>query len=270
MHPDELNLRQAINAAAARSREDGGREALHLRGRLARFLRDAGPERYTEAEAEYDGWMKGLHAYGGSGGGGGRQLSPEDKKLLNQELAECVSEYMDIREHQGEDVEDLMWELMSVSKRVYGPNSKEVADHSDRFGRYLSKKQSYGQAEQLLKKALVMKERSLGRDHPEIAGILRAIGRVLFEVNALKDAGDAFDKALTIDSRHGETPANMIEDMRSLGMVYCRQGHYDKGESMYRKVVDMDKKLRGGEEDPSVITEMNVLAVLLYAQGKMD
>lgn len=32
----------------------------------------------------------------------------------------------------------------------------------------------------------------------------------------------------------------------------------------------MDKKLRGGEEDPSVITEMNVLAVLLYAQGKMD
>ncbi|CAN0360237.1 unnamed protein product [Ectocarpus sp. 13 AM-2016] len=63
-----------------------------------------------------------------------------------------------------------MWELLSVSKRVYGLNSKEVADHSDRFGRYLSKKQSYGQAEQLLKKALVMKERSLGRDHPEIAG----------------------------------------------------------------------------------------------------
>lgn len=62
-----------------------------------------------------------------------------------------------------------MWELLSVYKRVYGPNSKEVADHSDRFGRYLSKKQSYGQAEQLLKKALVMKERSLGRDHPEIA-----------------------------------------------------------------------------------------------------
>ncbi|CAN0091194.1 unnamed protein product [Ectocarpus sp. 6 AP-2014] len=270
MHPDELNLRQAINAAAARSREDRGREALHLRGRLARFLRDAGPERYTEAEAEYDGWMKGLHAYGKSGGGGGRQLSPDDKKLLDQELAECVSEFMDIREHQGEDVEDLMWELLSVSKRVYGPNSKEVADHSDRFGRYLSKKQSYGQAEQLFKKALVMKERSLGRDHPEIAGILRAIGRVLFEVNALKDAGDAFDKALTIDSRHGENPADIIEDMRSLGMVYCRQGHYDKGESMYRKVVDMDKKLKGGEEDPSVITEMNVLAVLLYAQGKMD
>lgn len=32
----------------------------------------------------------------------------------------------------------------------------------------------------------------------------------------------------------------------------------------------MDKRLRKGEDDPSVITEMNVLAVLLYAQGKMD
>lgn len=36
------------------------------------------------------------------------------------------------------------------------------------------------------------------------------------------------------------------------------------------RVVDMDKRYRGGEDDPSVITEMNVLAVLLYAQGKMD
>ncbi|CAM9425849.1 unnamed protein product [Hapterophycus canaliculatus] len=32
----------------------------------------------------------------------------------------------------------------------------------------------------------------------------------------------------------------------------------------------MDKRFRNGEEDPAVITEMNVLAVLLYAQGKMD
>lgn len=36
------------------------------------------------------------------------------------------------------------------------------------------------------------------------------------------------------------------------------------------RVVEMDRKFRGGEEDPSVITEMNVYAVLLYAQGKMD
>ena len=36
------------------------------------------------------------------------------------------------------------------------------------------------------------------------------------------------------------------------------------------RVVEMDRKFRGGEEDPAVITEMNVWAVLLYAQGKMD
>lgn len=32
----------------------------------------------------------------------------------------------------------------------------------------------------------------------------------------------------------------------------------------------MDRYLRGGEEHPNVITENNVLAVLLYAQGKLD
>jgi len=63
-----------------------------------------------------------------------------------------------------------MWELLSVDKRVYGQASVQVANDSDRFGRYLASKQSYGQAEQLLKKALSLKERSRGRDHPEIAG----------------------------------------------------------------------------------------------------
>ena len=32
----------------------------------------------------------------------------------------------------------------------------------------------------------------------------------------------------------------------------------------------MDRSLKNGEEDPSVITEINVHAVLLYAQGKLD
>lgn len=32
----------------------------------------------------------------------------------------------------------------------------------------------------------------------------------------------------------------------------------------------MDRAMKGGDEDPSVITEMNLLAVLIYAQGKID
>ncbi|CAN0208770.1 unnamed protein product [Hapterophycus canaliculatus] len=94
-----------------------------------------------------------------------------------------------------------MWELVRVDKRVYGPESTEVANDMDRCGRYLASKQSYSEAEPLLKRALAMKERSRGKEHPEVAGILRAIGRVLFEVNGLTDAGEAFDRALSIDQR---------------------------------------------------------------------
>lgn len=36
-----------------------------------------------------------------------------------------------------------------------------------------------------------------------------------------------------------------------------------------RRVMDMDRMLKG-EEDPSVISEINVLAMLLYAQGKLE
>lgn len=37
--------------------------------------------------------------------------------------------------------------------------------------------------------------------------------------------------------QQGQSPADLIEDMRSLGMVFCRQGanSYEKAENMYRK-----------------------------------
>lgn len=35
--------------------------------------------------------------------------------------------------------------------------------------------------------------------------------------------------------KHGQNPEDMIEDMRSLGMVYCRQGNYERAEVMYRR-----------------------------------
>lgn len=49
--------------------------------------------------------------------------------------------------------------------------------------------------------------------------ILRAIGRVLFEQNALKDAGDAFERALSIDKRVSTTlqPRNGIGEDSMFG-----------------------------------------------------
>lgn len=66
-----------------------------------------------------------------------------------------------------------MWELVSLDKRVFGKESVEVAKDMERFGRYLVTKQSYGQAEQLLKRALSIKENIRGKDHPELAGYVR-------------------------------------------------------------------------------------------------
>ena len=60
----------------------------------------------------------------------------------------------------------MMFELLRVDKRVFGNDAPEYGDDMERVGRYLASRQTYGQAEYLLKKALVMKEKNSGKDHP--------------------------------------------------------------------------------------------------------
>lgn len=258
--PEEDMLRANIEVAEARAPEDGGREASVLLGRLAKLLRDAGESRIEDCEAAYQRWVDRLQTKIGN------QVAGTD-----EEMSEALRGLMDALDQQGKDLEKVMFDVLDLSKQLHGKVSIELADDMERFGRYLVNKERYSVAEALLRQSLTIKEKKRGRDHAELAGILRTMGRVLFEVNALQDAAQAFERALTIDQQENAM-ADVVEDMRSLGMVYCRQGanSYERAEAMYRRVVEMDKTLKGGEEDPSVITEMNVLSVLLYAQGKME
>lgn len=63
-----------------------------------------------------------------------------------------------------------MRELLYVDKRIFGRDSLELANDMERFGRYLVMTQKYGEAEQMLKNALNIKERHNGNNHPELAG----------------------------------------------------------------------------------------------------
>ncbi|CAM9508051.1 unnamed protein product [Ascophyllum nodosum] len=255
---EEEELRRALIDAEATAANDAGRRAANLHGQLARLLRDRDPPHLAEAERAYADWQKWLETEIG-----GRNVGSD------KELADCISECIEVLESQGKDLQTPLRELMLVNKRIYGRGSIELANVMEKFGRYLVMTQVYGEAEQVLKRALASKEKVMGANHPELARILRTIGRALFEVNSLSDAGKTFTRALNIDQRSG-IQADEVEDMRSLGMVYCRQGAYEDAEKMYRRVVEMDRSLKNGEEDPSVITEINVHAVLLYAQGKLD
>lgn len=53
--------------------------------------------RYPEAEIAYDLWMKGLQKAAKSAGS---TQTTEEESLADRELAECVSEYMDVLEEQ--------------------------------------------------------------------------------------------------------------------------------------------------------------------------
>lgn len=72
---------------------------------------------------------------------------------------------------QGKDLEkEDMYQVLSLDKKLYGKMSIKLADDMERFGRYQVAKERYRQAEGLLRRALAIKERERGKEHPELTG----------------------------------------------------------------------------------------------------
>ena len=126
----------------------------------------------------------------------------------------------------------------------------------------------YAEAEPLYKRALAIREKALGPDHPDVgtslnnlAGLYRAQGRYA-EAEPLYKRGLAItEKALGPDHPDVGTSLN------NLAVLYQRQGRYAEAEPLYKRGLAIREKALGPDH-PDVGTSLNNLAALYHAQGR--
>ncbi|ACF13774.1 TPR repeat-containing protein [Chloroherpeton thalassium ATCC 35110] len=158
----------------------------------------------------------------------------------------------------------------SITANISNDNEAwhETAILLNSMGLYHFGRAAYAEAEPLLRRALEIREKQLGEEHPLVATSLNNLGLLLQAQGKNAEAEPLYRRSLEIHEKQlGEEHPHVAMSLNNLAGLLQAQGKYAEAEPLYRRALEIwEKQL--GEEHPLVATSLNNLGLLLQAQGK--
>jgi tetratricopeptide (TPR) repeat protein len=144
---------------------------------------------------------------------------------------------------------------------------KEVARLFNQVGVYLNSRAQYAAAEPLYRRALEIREKQLGPDHPHVAQSLNTLALLLKAQGNYAAAEPLYRRALEIyEKQLGPDHPRVATSLNNLAGLLYAQGNYAAAEPLYRRALEIYEK-QLGPDHPHVAASLNNLAALLEAQG---
>ena len=139
----------------------------------------------------------------------------------------------------------------------------------NQMGIYLRRRADYAGAESLLRRALAIREKAYGPDHPHVATVLSNLGLVLRETGDLAGAKEHYERALAIDEAvyspyHHEVAVNL----NNLGNLLRDTGDLTGAKDHYQKALIIDEALYGINHT-TVAIKLNNLGGVLQDTGDL-
>jgi tetratricopeptide (TPR) repeat protein len=163
------------------------------------------------------------------------------------------------------------------------PHVRTVTAHADaagipeptarlmnQLGLLLEVKALHAEAEPLLRRAVAIKERILGPDHPNVAACIGNLAHLLHATNRLDEAEPLMQRALAIDENNdGPDHANVAIRLNNLASLLQDTNRLDEAEPLMRRALAIDEK-SFGPNHPDVAIDLNNLAQLLHDTNRLD
>jgi CHAT domain-containing protein/tetratricopeptide (TPR) repeat protein len=126
----------------------------------------------------------------------------------------------------------------------------------------------YGAAEPLYLRALAIREKVLGKDHPNTALSLNNLAAVYESQGKYEAAEPLFLRALAINEQVlGKDHPTTAASLNNLAALYKSQGKYGAAEPLYLRALAINEKVLG-QDYPDTAISLNNLALLYDSQGK--
>ncbi len=148
----------------------------------------------------------------------------------------------------------------------FGLETAEAATVLNDCGHFLKERARYGAALPLLKRALAIREKALGSEHPDTAGSLNNLAELYSEQGEYGKAEPLYERALAITEKAlGVEHPDMAASLNNLAALYYARGEYGKALPLFERALAIWEKALGGEH-PLTATSLNNLAELYQAQ----
>jgi CHAT domain-containing protein/Tfp pilus assembly protein PilF len=134
----------------------------------------------------------------------------------------------------------------------------------------LYKAGAYAEATTPAQRAVALREKALGKEHPDVATALNALADLYREQGAYVQAEALFLRALAIREKAlGKEHPDLATTLNNLGELYRAQGAYHRSEPLVLRALAIREKMLG-KEHPDVAVTLNNLGGLYWAQGAYD
>ena len=145
--------------------------------------------------------------------------------------------------------------------------SLECAELQTRVAGYLYGRGAYSRARSLCERALAIREKALGPEHPDTGACLDNLAVVLRDQGEFAAARPLCERALAIAEKAlgHEHPATAI-CLNSFALLLQAQGDFAAARPLYQRALAIAEKALGPEH-PATGQSLNNLALLLQAQG---
>ena len=126
----------------------------------------------------------------------------------------------------------------------------------------------YAEAEPRYTRALEIRARQLGADHPDVATSLNNLAGLYRAQGRYAEAEPRYTRALEIYERQlGADHPAVATSLNNLAALYQAQGRYAEAEPRYTRALEIRARQLGADH-PDVASSLNNLAGLYYAQGR--
>lgn len=150
--------------------------------------------------------------------------------------------------------------LRTVEKA--GNNPVELSQTLDNLGSYYITRQKYEQAEPALRRALAVREGSVGPIDPGIAPVLDLLGAAYSAQKKYPEAAKAYERALFIRMKSSSTDHPLTRmNVEKVAEVYAAQGKDTEAEPLYRQLLSA--------QETETVTSLVGLARLLASKERV-
>ncbi|PDV97761.1 tetratricopeptide repeat-containing protein [Candidatus Chloroploca asiatica] len=160
--------------------------------------------------------------------------------------------------------------LRGITDAALGRDDARAADLCLWLGRHLERLGSYALAQPYAARALAIRERVLGPDHPDTAASLGNLA-YLYRAQGNDDAArPRYERALDICERVlGPEHPDTATSLNNLASLHQAQGNDDAARPLLERALDIRERMLGPEH-PDTATSLNNLAYLHQTQGNYD
>ena len=244
------------------------------------------------------GWENGYHIHQIIKDSIARQMESKKDELDLGEYGELIDrvtdtdsylsgdvDYVTVRERLmlPEDVKEYLSYRVGLKGKLFDERYKEtIGDNNDtknlipianlynEIGLVYYKQGDYEKALEYYRKALVIKEKQLGNNHPSTSITYNNIGLVYKKQGDYKKALEYYRKALAIREKVlGKEHPDTATTYNNIGGVYYKQGDYEKMMEYYKKSLAIREKVLV-KEHPDMATTYNNIGLVYNKQGNYE